>query len=256
MAYVSTADLAREVAVAAPAPEDEFRIGRVFTRTASIVSRNFPTFFTVAAVAALPTVLIQQMGAGKPGVEGTGLLLTAAYLAMALGMVSQAIILYGAFRDMRGNRVSLLHSLGAVARRLLAIIGLVIVMALGTGFGFVLLVVPGFILMTMWFVAIPVCVVEQKGPLASLGRSSEITKGHRWPIFGIWLLMTIGSGIVAAVIAPVLALTGSAVLTALGTLAWSGAWGAFYAVFVVVMYHDLRVAKEGIDIHQLAAVFD
>jgi MFS family permease len=254
MAYVSTVDLARGATVASA--EGEFRIGRVFSRTASILSRNFLTFFAVAAVASLPTVWMQHIGAGKPGTEGMGLLLGAAYLAMALSMISQAIILYGAFQDMRGNRVSLLRSLGAVARRLLAIIGLAIVMAIGTGLGFVLLVVPGFILMTMWFVATPVCVVEQKGPLASLGRSSEITKGHRWAIFGTWILLVIGSAIVGAILTSVLALTGSAVLTILGTLVGNGAWGAFYAVFVVVMYHDLRVAKEGIDVHQIAAVFD
>jgi hypothetical protein len=37
----------------------------------------------------------------------------------------------------------------------------------------VLLVVPGFILMTMWFVAIPACVVEQTGPWKSLRRRPQ-----------------------------------------------------------------------------------
>jgi hypothetical protein len=31
---------------------------------------------------------------------------------------------------------------------------------------------------------------------------------------------------------------------------------AFYAVLIVVTYHDLRVAKEGIDTDQIAAVFE
>jgi hypothetical protein len=39
-------------------------------------------------------------------------------------------------------------------------------------------------------------------------------------------------------------------------LAWSAAFGAFYAIMVVVIYHDLRVAKEGVDTDQIAAVFD
>jgi hypothetical protein len=46
------------------------------------------------------------------------------------------------------------------------------------------------------------------------------------------------------------------VLAMLGNLIWNGVWGAFYAIFVVVTYHDLRVAKEGVDVHQIAAVFD
>jgi hypothetical protein len=49
---------------------------------------------------------------------------------------------------------------------------------------------------------------------------------------------------------------GSATLTLIGDLLWNGIWGAFYAIAAVVTYHDLRVAKEGTDIEQIAAVFD
>jgi hypothetical protein len=41
-----------------------------------------------------------------------------------------------------------------------------------------------------------------------------------------------------------------------GDLVWNGIWGAFYAICVVVTYHDLRAAKEGVGIDQIAAVFD
>jgi hypothetical protein len=37
---------------------------------------------------------------------------------------------------------------------------------------------------------------------------------------------------------------------------WNGFWGALYAIFAVVTYHDLRVAKEGVDTEQIAAVFE
>ena len=40
------------------------------------------------------------------------------------------------------------------------------------------------------------------------------------------------------------------------SLVWSALWGAFYAILAVVTYHDLRVAKEGLDTDQIAAVFD
>ncbi len=39
-------------------------------------------------------------------------------------------------------------------------------------------------------------------------------------------------------------------------LIWSAIWTAFYAIVIVVTYHDLRVAKEGIDTEQIAAVFE
>ena len=53
-----------------------------------------------------------------------------------------------------------------------------------------------------------------------------------------------------------LAAVGGTTLALIGSLIWNGVWGAFYAIAVVVTYHDLRVAKEGIDIEQIAAVFD
>jgi hypothetical protein len=46
------------------------------------------------------------------------------------------------------------------------------------------------------------------------------------------------------------------ILTFLVTVAWTAIWGAYYAVSAAVSYHDLRVAKEGVDIEQIVAVFD
>jgi hypothetical protein len=42
----------------------------------------------------------------------------------------------------------------------------------------------------------------------------------------------------------------------IANLIWSALVGAFSAILGVVIYHDLRVAKEGVDTDQIAAVFD
>jgi hypothetical protein len=39
-------------------------------------------------------------------------------------------------------------------------------------------------------------------------------------------------------------------------LIWTAIVSAFYSVVVAVTYYGLRVAKEGIDIEQIASVFD
>ena len=41
-----------------------------------------------------------------------------------------------------------------------------------------------------------------------------------------------------------------------GSLIWTAIGAAFSSVVIAVAYHDLRVAKEGVDIEQIAAVFD
>jgi uncharacterized membrane protein len=157
---------------------------------------------------------------------------------------------------MRGRPVSLSESLQVGLQRFFPIVGLAIVMGIMVMLGFILLIVPGLILLTMWFVSTPACVVERLGPIRSLGRSSELTKGHRWKIFGLMLVLLLISMVVTPVIEYSFAAIGGTMLVLIASLLWNGVWGAFYAISVVVTYHDLRVAKEGIDIEQIAAVFD
>ncbi len=89
-----------------------------------------------------------------------------------------------------------------------------------------------------------------------MGRSSQLTKGHRWKVFGLILALLIISAMVTPMVEVIFAAMGGTVLALIGGLVWNGVWGAFYAIAAVVTYHDLRVAKEGVDIEQIAAVFD
>jgi hypothetical protein len=42
----------------------------------------------------------------------------------------------------------------------------------------------------------------------------------------------------------------------LAGLVWNAVFASYHSVMVAVMYHDLRVLKDGIDIDRIAAVFD
>ena len=152
----------------------------------------------------------------------------------------------------------------AAFSRFFSLLGISILVGFGVAIGFMLLIVPGIILALRWAVAVPACVVENKGPLESMRRSAELTKGHRWKIFGIWVLIAIvavvvliiagtlaGLGVVAApqglgrvVIAAVISL----ILTAIVT--------AYSYVLNTMIYHDLRTVKEGVGTEEIAAVFD
>jgi hypothetical protein len=242
--------------------ESDFRVGRVLNRTTAVLSRNFLTFFVVTAVAHLPAMLLfgqsSNTAADTPFeiMRGLFLVLGGLVLLIVLSTLSQAIVLYGAFQNMRGRPVNLNESLQVGLRRFFPIVGLAILVSLAAGFAAIFLLVPGLILITMWFVATPVCVVEQLGPIRSMGRSRQLTKGHRWKIFGLMLLLIIISAVISPALQYSLNALGGTPLALVGDLIWNGAWGAFYAIAVVVTYHDLRVAKEGTDIEQIAAVFD
>jgi len=119
-----------------------------------------------------------------------------------------------------------------------------------------LVVVPGLILATMWYLAVPVCVVENLGVFASMKRSAALTKGHRWKVFGLLVLVGLGSAIFAmAVSAIAKLLLGRIALVILQYLV-QALVAVFGALLVVVVYRDLRAARDGIDTEQIAAVFD
>jgi branched-subunit amino acid transport protein AzlD len=117
-------------------------------------------------------------------------------------------------------------------------------------------------LLLRWSMGAPVCVVELLGPFRSLGRSRELTKGYCWKILGLLLLSLIPGlilGVVMVVTSGVFFIFGPSIGPAAAkmlSLIGNAMWTAFFAVLIVVAYHDLRVAKEGIGTDQIAAVFE
>ena len=123
-------------------------------------------------------------------------------------------------------------------------------------------IVIGVVVMILLWVAVPAAVVERHGVLASLSRSLELTKGSRWKILVIFLLL--GSWVL------VVALFFGVILTSeLGSAVGAGSnlvilagfivtvfYTVLWAVLSAVSYHDLRVVKEGIETKDIAAAFD
>jgi hypothetical protein len=75
-----------------------------------------------------------------------------------------------------------------------------IVAGIGILIGFILIIIPGLILITIWSVFAPVIVLERPGGLKALGRSRELVKGNGWQVFGVIVVLVIGVGIVSAII--------------------------------------------------------
>jgi hypothetical protein len=118
-----------------------------------------------------------------------------------------------------------------------------------------LLLVPGVILLVMWWVFVPAIVIEGAGITGCFGRSRELTRGRRWSVFGLILIAYVGNWAVeklTQLVAPVLGLAGSTILSVIVSLATL----AFFGVMTSVGYFYLRAEKEGIAIGDMAAVFD
>ena len=254
MTHASTATAATRFA------EGDFRVGRVLSRAISVLARHFLTFFIVTFVAFLPLILLQQATASverdpAQALATAGVSLLLLVLMITLSMLSSAVILHGAFQDMRNRPVNLAESLKVGFRRFLPLTGLAFLVALLVVLGFILLFIPGLILYTIWFVAVAACVVERTDAWTSMRRSRELTKGHRWKVFGVVLLLLL-LGLVNPLLELVLSAAGGEILALIGTSIWTAFGSAFSSVVIAVTYYELRAAKEGIDIEQIASVFD
>jgi ABC-type multidrug transport system fused ATPase/permease subunit len=75
-----------------------------------------------------------------------------------------------------------------------------IIAAIGIVIGFVLIIIPGLFLITIWSVAAPVVVLENPGALAALRRSRELVSGNGWQVFGVILVLYIVVGVVSFII--------------------------------------------------------
>ncbi len=232
------------------------RVGQVLSRAFALLSGDLAKFFVLALVIWSPYLLftLGVTDASSPGTSVGSLGILA--LSVPLNILSQATILYGAIQKMRGQEFSIGTSLVQGLARFFPILGMLICLAIGIGIGCLLLVVPGIMLLVAWYVALPACVIERMGPFQSLTRSAELTKGNRWRIFGLMVVMYAASDVVQIVVQLVLFSIGGTAVSVIGVFAWMSFFQAFNSIVIAVVYHDLRVAREGVDIDHIAAAFD
>lgn len=86
-----------------------------------------------------------------------------------------------------------------------------IVAGIGIVIGFVLIIVPGLILITIWSVAAPVVVLENPGVFAALRRSRELVRGNGWQVFGVIVVVYILVAVVSLIIEGIADSAGSGV---------------------------------------------
>src|SRR6266571_8129915 len=81
-----------------------FRVGRVFSTTGAVFSRNYLIFLLVMAIATVPDLALFGAAPAMPEMRAWAIatILVAWLLGWILTTVGQAVIAYGAFQDMRG----------------------------------------------------------------------------------------------------------------------------------------------------------
>jgi hypothetical protein len=199
-----------------------------------LLTISFITYLTVAVLTALLTILLTWLG----------LLIGLVLTIVALFWLQAALI--KAVEDVRDGRAD--RSLGATFEAAKPHLGSVIVAGLlgglGIAIGFLLLIVPGLILLTIWCLIVPVIVLDGKSAGESFGASRELVRGYGWNVFGVIVLtalLLIGFQIVLGLVLSPLAnwLQGFVSNIVSGTLT-----APFVALVLTLLYFRLKAAKQ------------
>jgi hypothetical protein len=214
-------------------------------------------------------------------VRGLLVVLSTAWQWILLPALAQILLAPAAIQHWRRRPVRLGETLRIALVRLMPALGVTILVALVIMAGFIMIVITaasivrssiilgivawlvaviaGLFIDCVFFAAVAACVIERIGPIKSLLRSADLTKGHRWRVFGIVLIFTLvltRVGILGVALTfPLFPYAGSLTLT-LGLFAVGTLIAAVQALITIAAYHDLRFAREGVDADEIAAVFD
>jgi hypothetical protein len=241
----------------APPPLKTRSVGEILESAFELYRRYWGKLVTLVAIVVVPLTLLQY-------------LLVELFSEDSNGEVDAATAWQGAFLAIASIFISLLLT-GAIAwavatiligrepdisdcyrngyRRIWSILLVSLLSGLAIALGLIAFVIPGLFLLTRFSASIPAVVIERRKGTDALSRSWELVKGYGWHVFGAlvvtWLLTGIVNGILTS-------LGGSNWLVRgiLGTIA-SILTMPYTALVVGLLYFDLRVRKENLDVPTL-----
>jgi len=248
-------------------------IGRIFNRAFGVMGSNPGVVFGVALLFGGVPRLLYMLLVGTNGVLRQAPLSAAAIgasLALFLvsivsrslvaGCITRATVAYS-----QGRRASFGECLSVAFSRFLPVIVVSFLFGLAVILGMILLIVPGVMLAVMWSVVVPITVEERVGIFGAFGRAQDLTRGARWKIFGLFLLLILiglGIGLIFGLISavaiglsyttPSISLTTPAILFNLvvTTLA-----SALWAALQTALFVELREWKDGPAEQKLGDIF-
>ncbi len=175
------------------------------------------------------------------GLTGSIILLFAGLIVGLIGQVLYTGYVVKLVQDVRdGRRDSSMSELfEAAAPYVTTLILNGILYGLAVFLGFLALIVPGLILITIWAVVAPSIVVEDQGVFGAFGRSRELVRGDGWSVFGVIVVAFLIVLIVGGVFAVIGASIGDAGRVVLGTLG-SVLVVPVQALVASILFFDLR----------------
>lgn len=237
----------------------DFNVGALISESISILNAALPRFLALAVIPVIPMFLATLIE-GEPTPENISGNLSGSLIfnlaSFILLFAIQGAMIYGSFNELRGQGFSVGDALSKGFARLLPLLGVSILSGLAVVIGLALLVVPGLWIFCILYAAAAVCVVEQRGVIDSMSRSGELTKGYRWQILGLILIVGIASAVISYILAYIGAKIGGFTVGALLGDLIQIYMIALGSVIAALVYYRLRSIKDGVDIDRISDVFN
>ncbi|WP_086848442.1 hypothetical protein [Amycolatopsis kentuckyensis] len=165
-----------------------------------------------------------------------------------------------------GREVTFAIAWREVQPRLLPLLGVAFVYTILSTIGVMLCIVPGVLAWTFWALAAPALVLERGTFRTAFARSVKLVLGGFWRVLGVLLLavliqaiferivqlpFTIGTGVFSEMFNPskvTVPSTGDLLLASAGQIIAGTVAIPFVALVTVIVYLDLRMRREGMDI--------
>ncbi|TGQ08657.1 MULTISPECIES: hypothetical protein [unclassified Mesorhizobium] len=248
-----------------------FEIGRVFGNTFGVITRNIGLCVGLALLfSGLPAFLIRlwtqpQLEAVLHGDPATmadpSAMWRNSYVSMIGGLVAfvcslllQSALVRATIEDLNGKRPTFGDCVQIAVRFLLPTLAIGLLVYFGSILAMIALIVPGVIVWLGWSMSVPALIQERRGVFGSMSRSRVLTKGSRWSLFGLFLILIIIAMIIQWGMLMVLVLFGG-IIAEIGAALVQTVVSMVLSIATAVSYIELRQAKEGASIDELAEIF-
>jgi hypothetical protein len=199
-----------------------------------LLSISFVVYLVVALIGVLLVAILTWLGA-----------ILAALISL-VGLFWLQATLVKAVEDVRDGRADL--SMGdtfeAARAHLAAVVVAGLIAVIAIGIGFILLVIPGLLLLTCWAVIVPAIVIEGKSAGESFARSFELVRAYFWRVLGIVVLTLVIYFGFQIVLALVLSPLADWLKNFVSTIVSGTLTAPFFALVLTVLYFRLRAAEE------------
>lgn len=226
---------------------------------AQVYWRGFASMVAIFGLGAMAGVLavllvwspMALVDAPHPVMKGVGVVVSVG-LYYSMLFVTMGALTIAVSELARGNRPNAMRAMKRVLETdcIVRLLWTSLLQMLAVGIGFLLLVVPGVVLMAHFALVPAVVALEPVSGWGAMKRSHELCRGHLWRITGQFLLLIFCTvllvGLVFLVASQMSDLVAGFAVLGVEML-------AFFAspIFLVLIYYDLRVRKEGYDLSLL-----